>query len=173
MSEMKYYVDPSGAYLGGFGAITTVVAVPSKRTVPKPLPVLAPVLDEAGEEKKIPVLDDTGAEVIDEAGAVVLQTERAWALSEVLVEEDYDDMQEVVITPDVPENAVLVDTAPDHASDVLVGFKVVNGAAVGGSWDKSKRPPAPISRDRRFADALVKAGVISQKAADDLLAELE
>lgn len=95
-----YAVDAAGNYLGGFAGCI------SARSVPRIVQV----------ENEV----DTG--LLDKKGQPIRKT----------VSTEITEMvrQEYVIEPVLPEGAIVIDSPPEHAADVLKA----------GSWDTSKRP---------------------------------
>lgn len=142
---IKYLIDPDGKYIGGFGG----VVVKQTKTI-------------TVEKDSAPV----DAVIVAERPA---EAEGQPAMLDIEVPDE-----DLHLMPELPEGAIEVDAPPADAADVLKGFRVVDGQAVGGSWDTSARPAtAPIATGgEKFAAAMVKAKIITQKQADDLLAEL-
>lgn len=83
------------------------------------------------------------------------------------------EQRQVETWPNIPADLIELDAPPAHGADVLTGFKVDGNPprVVGGSWDTSGRP-VPVVPGAKFAAALVAAGVMDQKQADAVMAEM-
>lgn len=71
-----------------------------------------------------------------------------------------------------PDGAIQITEPPAHGFDVLENFKVSDGAAVGGTWNTSNRP-VEITPEQRIINAMVKAGVMTEKQAVTVMGELQ